>query len=116
MPKVLVADEFLEKFTARTKTPPSGDPHDQKTVIRPLITPAAVKIFDDRVKEAVAKGAKLHTGGTFKGQIYQPTILSNVPLDTAVANEETFGPVVVVEVVATLPSKPSKRPIAQCTG
>ena len=96
-----IADEFLKKFAARTKALPSGDPQDHKTVIGPLITPAAVKLCDDRVKEAVSKGAKLHTGGTFEGQIYQPTILSNVPLDVAVANEETFGPVVVVEVVDT---------------
>ena len=96
-----IAKEFLDKFTARTKTLPSGDPQDHKTVIGPLITPAAVKLLDERVKEAVAKGAKLHTGGVFEGQIYQPTILSNVSLDSAVANEETFGPVVVVEVVDT---------------
>jgi len=96
-----IAEEFLEKFVARTKALPSGDPQDHKTIIGPLITPAAVKLVDDRVKEAVAKGAKLHTGGVFEGQIYQPTILSNVPLDTAVANEETFGPIVVVEVVDT---------------
>jgi acyl-CoA reductase-like NAD-dependent aldehyde dehydrogenase len=96
-----IAEEFLEKFTVRTKALPSGDPQDHKTIIGPLITPAAVKLADDRVKEAVAKGAKLHTGGVFEGQIYRPTILSNVPLDTAVANEETFGPVVVVEVVET---------------
>src|SRR5450755_4802436 len=96
-----IYDEFLGKFAARTKTLPSGDPLDPKTIIGPLITPAAVKLCDDRVKEAVGKGAKLHTGGTFEGQIYRPTILSNVPLNTAVANEETFGPVVVVEVVDT---------------
>jgi acyl-CoA reductase-like NAD-dependent aldehyde dehydrogenase len=96
-----IAEEFLEKFTARTQTLPSGDPQDHKTIIGPLITPAAVKLCDDRVKEALAKGATLHTGGVFEGQIYQPTILSNVPLGTAVANEETFGPVVVVEVVDT---------------
>jgi acyl-CoA reductase-like NAD-dependent aldehyde dehydrogenase len=96
-----IADEFIEKFAARTKTLPFGDPHDPKTIIGPLITPAAVKLCDDRVKEALAKGAKLHAGGVFEGQIYQPTILSNVPLDVAVANEETFGPVVVVEVVDT---------------
>src|SRR6201996_7079454 len=71
-----IAAEFLEKFAARTKTLRSGDPQDHKTVIGPLITPAAVKICDDRVKEALAKGAKLHAGGTFDGQIYQPTILS----------------------------------------
>ena len=53
------------------------------------------------MKEAVAKGAKLLVGGAFEGQIYQPTILSDVPLDAAIANEETFGPVVIVEVVDT---------------
>ena len=96
-----IAGEFLEKFVARTKTLRSGDPQNHQTIIGPLITPAAVKLVDDRVKEAVAKGAKLHTGGVFEGQIYQPTILSNVSLDATVANEETFGPVVVVEVVDT---------------
>ena len=96
-----IAGEFLEKFVARTKTLPSGDPRNPKTIIGPLITAAAVKLTDDRVKEAVAKGAVLHTGGMADGQIYQPTILSNVPLDAAVANEETFGPVVVVEAVDT---------------
>ena len=86
-----------------TRTLPSGDPQDPRTVIGPLITPMAVKLVDERVKEALAKGAKLHAGGTYEGQIYQPTILSNVPLDAAIANEETFGPVVVVEVVFVYP-------------
>jgi acyl-CoA reductase-like NAD-dependent aldehyde dehydrogenase len=40
-----------------------------------------VKLIDDRVKEAVAKGAKVHTGAKYDGQIYYPTILTNVPLD-----------------------------------
>src|SRR5712671_6543858 len=96
-----IAADFLEKFVARTKALPSGDPRDPRTIIGPLITPAAVKLVDERVKEAVAKGATLHTGGVSEGQIYQPTILSNVPLQATVANEETFGPVVVVEVVDT---------------
>jgi acyl-CoA reductase-like NAD-dependent aldehyde dehydrogenase len=96
-----IAGEFLEKFVARTATLPSGDPLDHKTIIGPLITPAAVKLVDERVKEAVAKGAKLLAGGRFEGQIYQPTILGNVPLDCALATEETFGPVVVVEIVDT---------------
>jgi acyl-CoA reductase-like NAD-dependent aldehyde dehydrogenase len=93
--------DFLEKFVARTKTLPSGDPLNPKALIGPLISRAALELVDGRVKEAVAKGATLQTGGTFEGQIYQPTILTDVPLDTAVANEETFGPVVVVEVVDT---------------
>jgi len=63
-----IAGEFLEKFVARTKTCASGDSQDHRTIIGPLITPAAVKLVDDRVKEAVAKGATLHAGGTFEGQ------------------------------------------------
>jgi len=47
-----------------------------------------------------AEDRTLHAGGVFDGQIYQPTIVRNVPLDAALANEETFGPV-VVEVVDT---------------
>ena len=96
-----IAAGFLERFAARTKALPCGDPLDPKTIIGPLVTPAAVKLVDDRVKEALSKGATLHAGGTFEGQIYQPTILSNVSTSVALANEETFGPVVAVEIVDT---------------
>jgi acyl-CoA reductase-like NAD-dependent aldehyde dehydrogenase len=93
--------DFLAKFVARTNTLPAGDPLNPKTIIGPIITPDAVKMIDERVKQAIAKGAKAHTGARHDGQIYYPTILTDVPLDAAIANEETFGPVVVVEVVDT---------------
>jgi len=96
-----IYEEFLGKFVARTKGLPAGDPLDPKTIIGPIITRDAVKLIDDRVKEAVTRGAKVHAGGKYDGQIYYPTILTDVPLDAAIANEETFGPVVVVEVVET---------------
>jgi acyl-CoA reductase-like NAD-dependent aldehyde dehydrogenase len=92
---------FLEKFIARTRTLRSGDPEEPGTIIGPLVTPAAVKLVHDRVQEAVAKGAVVRTGGSYDGQIYQPTILTDVPLDATVAQEETFGPVVWVEAVDT---------------
>lgn len=93
--------EFLSKFAARTNTLPAGDPLSPNTIIGPIITSSAVKMIDDRVKEAVSKGATAHTGAKYEGQIYYPTILTGVPLDAAIANEETFGPVVVVEAVDT---------------
>ena len=96
-----IYDEFLKKFVARTNTLPAGDPLDPKTIIGPVITSAAVKLIDERVREAVARGAKVQAGAKYDGQIYYPTILTDVPLDAAIANEETFGPVVVVEAVGT---------------
>src|SRR5260370_28375386 len=96
-----IYEEFLGKFVARTSSLPAGDPLDPKTIIGPIIPGDGVKLIDARVKEALGRGAKAHTGGKHEGQIYYPTILTDVPLDAAIANEETFGPVVVVEVVDT---------------
>jgi acyl-CoA reductase-like NAD-dependent aldehyde dehydrogenase len=96
-----VYEDFLGKFVARTNSLPAGDPLNPKTIIGPIITRDAVKLIDDRVKEAIGRGAKAHTGARYDGQIYFPTILTDVSLDAAIANEETFGPVVVVEAVDT---------------
>jgi acyl-CoA reductase-like NAD-dependent aldehyde dehydrogenase len=96
-----IYEEFLTKFVARTSTLPAGDPLDHKTIIGPIITRDALKMIDDRVKDAVSRGAKIQAGGKSEGQIYFPTILTDVPLDAAIANEETFGPVVIVEAVDT---------------
>jgi acyl-CoA reductase-like NAD-dependent aldehyde dehydrogenase len=96
-----IYEDFLPRFVARTNTLPAGDPLNPKTIIGPIITPDAGKMIDERVKQAIAKGAKAHTGARHDGQIYYRTILTDVPLDAAIANEETFGPVVVVEVVDT---------------
>jgi acyl-CoA reductase-like NAD-dependent aldehyde dehydrogenase len=96
-----IYEEFLGKFAARTASLPKGDPLNPKTIIGPIITSDAVKMIDDRVKDALARGAKAHTGAKHDGRIYYPTILTDVPLDAVIANEETFGPVVVVEAVGT---------------
>ena len=57
--------------------------------------------MNQRVTEAVELGATLHTGGTHDGLVYQPTILTDVPYEATVSNEETFGPLVIVEAVDT---------------
>jgi acyl-CoA reductase-like NAD-dependent aldehyde dehydrogenase len=96
-----IYDEFLDKFVARVKTLPSGDPLDPHTIIGPLVTQAAVDLMHKRVQEAVALGATVHTGGTSEGLVFQPTVLTDVPYTAEAANEETFGPLVLVDVVDT---------------
>ena len=96
-----IYDEFLEKFVARTKTLPSGDPMNPQTIIGPLVHQGAVDVMDERIAEAVSLGATVHTGGTHEGLVYQPTILTDVPYEATAANEETFGPLVIVEPVDT---------------
>jgi acyl-CoA reductase-like NAD-dependent aldehyde dehydrogenase len=94
-----IYDEFLQKFVARTQTLKSGDPMEPSTIIGPLINQGAVDLIHERIKDAVSKGAVIRAGGTSDGLIFQPTILTDVPYDAVAANEETFGPLVIVEPV-----------------
>lgn len=88
-----VYDQFCEKFTAYAKTMKVGDPHQQDTIIGPLIKQEQCQIIDSQIKDAVSKGAVLLTGGTHEGNYYQPTVLSNVTPDMRIFYEESFGPV-----------------------
>jgi len=96
-----IYEEFLEKFVTRAATLPAGDPLDPETVIGPLVTDAAVAALDERINDAVAKGAVVRLGGTHEGRVFAPTILIDVPYDAVAANEESFGPLVIVEPVDT---------------
>ncbi|GGH12247.1 aldehyde dehydrogenase family protein [Sphingobacterium alkalisoli] len=97
-----IYDEFLEKFIARTNALPFGDPENPTTIIGPLINQAAVDTVSERIKDAVSKGAKVQAGGFNEGLVYHPTILTDVPYDAIASNEETFGPLVIVEAVDTV--------------
>jgi acyl-CoA reductase-like NAD-dependent aldehyde dehydrogenase len=65
-------------------------------VVGPLINDDQVQKVNAQVKEAVAQGAKLLTGGTYEGRVYRPTVLINVTHDMQAFREETFGPVVSI--------------------
>jgi hypothetical protein len=51
------------------------------------------------VEEAVAGGARVLLGGAADGTCYQATIVTDVPAGTELAESETFGPVVAIEIV-----------------
>ncbi len=103
--KVLVErpihDPFVAALAARTAALKLGDPTDPTTVIGPLINDRAVQLVDERVQEAIRRGARVAAGARAHGRVYEPTILVDVPPGCVVAlgSEETFGPVLVVEAV-----------------
>jgi len=62
----------------------------------PLIDKAAVEKVEEHISDALAKGAKLLTGGkrhALGGTFFEPTVLANVNTTMKVTREETFGPV-----------------------
>jgi vanillin dehydrogenase len=96
-----IHDEFVEKLAVKVRGIKAGNPTDPSNIIGPLITEKALKQCQERVKDAIDRGAKVVIGGTSQGQIYAPTILTHVPSGAicTTGSEETFGPVLVVEAV-----------------
>jgi succinate-semialdehyde dehydrogenase / glutarate-semialdehyde dehydrogenase len=86
---------FLDKFIAATKAVKVGDGMDKETRMGPLAHARRVEAMDAFVADATAKGAKIETGGKRmgnKGFFYEPTVMTQVPLDARIMNEEPFGP------------------------
>jgi glyceraldehyde-3-phosphate dehydrogenase (NADP+) len=61
-----------------------------------MINDAALLKVDEFVQDAVARGARVLTGGTSEDRYYQPTVLDNVSADCRISIEEVFGPVVAL--------------------
>ena len=91
-----IYEQFLERFAAKAQTMKVGDPRDPHTMIGPLIRASQCPMIDRKVKEAVAQGARLLTGGTYQGNFYNPTVLADVTPEMAAFRDELFGPVAAV--------------------
>jgi len=91
-----VAEDFAERLAGRASSLRVGDPREPDTQIGPLVNEAALKRVAEHVEEAVAKGAKLVTGGESHGLFFPPTVLMDVTPEMRVYSEESFGPVVAI--------------------
>lgn len=91
-----IADEFLEKFTAKMSGLKVGDPSDESTEIGPLSSEGAAKQLAEQVEDTVKAGAIAVIGGKRldrEGAFMEPTILTNLKPGMRAYHEELFGPV-----------------------
>lgn len=80
-----------------------GPKHDERTDVGPMVNPAAAQRVADMVANAVAQGARVVAGGSYAGgHFHPPTVLTGVADTADVATQEIFGPVVIIEPVASL--------------
>ena len=90
-----VYPEFVERFTAYARNVKVGNGLDADSKMGPLVAERRLHAMDSFVSDAIAKGAKIETGGQRKGNkgyFYEPTVMTNVPLDAKIMNDEPFGP------------------------
>jgi acyl-CoA reductase-like NAD-dependent aldehyde dehydrogenase len=89
-------ETFLKLLIDRTKKLVIGSPLDEDTEITAVISKPSLDRLTSWISEAVQEGAKVAYGGTVQGQVMVPAILTDVPHQTKVIQEEVFGPIVSV--------------------
>jgi aldehyde dehydrogenase (NAD+) len=91
-----IADEFTEKFVAKVKTLKVGDPSDPQTIIGPVINSSQADSITGAVDQAIAEGATALVRGATTDNLVEPTVLTDLPADSAILRQEIFGPVALL--------------------
>ncbi|NEA65541.1 aldehyde dehydrogenase family protein [Streptomyces sp. SID12488] len=91
-----VADEFTGKFVTKVRSLKVGDPSDPATVIGPVINSSQAEEISGVVRRALAEGATALLHGTTTGNLVEPSVLTDLPADSPLLQEEIFGPVALL--------------------
>jgi acyl-CoA reductase-like NAD-dependent aldehyde dehydrogenase len=97
-----VHDAFVRHFLAAVDGFKIGDPMDAATYIGAIARAPQLDVLDAQVADATAKGATLQRGGhRLPGNAYAPTVFTNVDHTMDLMREESFGPVIGIQKVAS---------------
>jgi succinate-semialdehyde dehydrogenase / glutarate-semialdehyde dehydrogenase len=99
-----VFDRFRDGFIERAKAIKVGNGLEAGIQMGPMANPRRPEAMERMFGDAVSRGGKLGTGGERignQGYFYAPSVLSEVPLDAEIMNEEPFGPVAMINPFAT---------------
>jgi succinate-semialdehyde dehydrogenase/glutarate-semialdehyde dehydrogenase len=99
-----IYDRFVDGFKQRVEALKVGNGIETGTQMGPMIAERRLGVMDDLVRDAVAKGAKLLTGGKRldrEGFFFAPTVLADVPDDARIMSEEPFGPIAPITRFST---------------
>jgi succinate-semialdehyde dehydrogenase/glutarate-semialdehyde dehydrogenase len=90
---------FVDSFVQHTKALKIGDGLEASTNMGPMANPRRIAAMEAFIGDAAKRGAKVHTGGKRignKGNFFEPTVITDVPMDARVMSEEPFGPLALI--------------------
>jgi succinate-semialdehyde dehydrogenase/glutarate-semialdehyde dehydrogenase len=100
-----IFDEYTETFVQRAAKTVVGNGVDAGVEMGPLANDRRIDALTELVEDARAQGAEIRTGGSKidrTGYFFEPTVLANVPDNARVMQEEPFGPLAIINPVASL--------------
>ena len=99
-----VYDEFVQRVTDVVSVLRQGPPAGDGSVdVGAVIFPPQLGVIEEHVRDAVARGARILTGGHARiagGRFYEPTVIVDVDHSMELMREETFGPVLPIMKIA----------------
>ena len=99
-----VYDQFVTGFVQHSGSVKVGDGLESGTTMGPMANPRRVTAMETFIGDATQRGATVRIGGHRignKGNYFEPTVLTGVPKDARVMNEEPFGPLAVIAPFGT---------------
>lgn len=100
-----IFEEYTEIFVRRAAATVVGNGMNKSVEMGPLANDRRITALTELVEDAREKGGQVRTGGSAmatKGYFFQPTVLANVPDNARVMQEEPFGPLAIINSVASL--------------
>lgn len=91
-----IYDRFVDKIAERAKSITFGDPSREDTLVGPIINNSQVQKIQGIIEKAQQQGAKILFSAAIEGNVIPPHILVDVEPHFAIAQEETFGPVLPI--------------------
>ncbi len=97
-----IFDTLVEHIVIAAKNLRIGDPMLENTDMGPMISSGDVERIKSWIDEAVASGGKVLCGGNANGNLFEPTVIVNVPQSAKIVQMEAFAPVVVINPVGDI--------------
>jgi succinate-semialdehyde dehydrogenase/glutarate-semialdehyde dehydrogenase len=98
-----VASRMIELCVGKAKRLRLGNGLDPETEIGPMIRPKQIEVVEEHLRDAVNRGARILCGGKRRpdlgGYFFEPTVVVDVDHGMRLMQEETFGPVLAIQVV-----------------
>jgi succinate-semialdehyde dehydrogenase/glutarate-semialdehyde dehydrogenase len=94
-----IYNDFVQRLVKTVEALPVGDPQKQETEVGPVGTAAAVEAISEQVRAVVDAGGRILTGGTRlvgRGIFFEPTLLSDVPRESPIAQVVLSGPLLMI--------------------
>jgi len=97
-----IFDSLVEHIVSTMRQMKLGNPMDEITDVGPMRSAEDVHRIEQWLDDAVANGGEIVCGGKHNGNLFEPTVIVNVPQDARIVHDEAFAPIVIINKITDI--------------